>query len=135
MRQECPTHRERSATARAYCPPGGWGKSAGLGFGGLRGLPGQGVRLRGQTEVQPLMQSPPMAPVVPGRCTPRPGSAAPAWLSLPAVPCLLNSPPSRPRSRPAPSKSADTVTSQLRAPQMTRPSESLKTLFLVCERP
>ena len=78
MRQECPTHREGSATARACSPPGGWGKAAGLGFGGLRGLSGQGVGLRGRIEVQSLMQSPPVAPVVwqmhptPRQCYPSP---------------------------------------------------------------
>ena len=57
----------------------GWGKAAGLGFGGLRGLSGQGVGLRGRIEVQSLMQSPPVAPVVwqmhptPRQCCPSPG--------------------------------------------------------------
>ena len=32
-------------------PPLGVGKAAGLGFGGLRGLSGQGVGLRGRIEV------------------------------------------------------------------------------------
>ena len=50
MRQECPTHREGSATARACSPPGGWGKAAGLGFGGpedsLARVWGSGARLK-----------------------------------------------------------------------------------------
>ena len=67
----------------------GLGKAAVRGFGGSRGLSGQGVGLWGQIEVQPLMQSPPVVPVVPGRCSPCPGSATPAPSSFLAVPCLL----------------------------------------------
>ena len=86
----------------------GLGKAAGLGFEGPRGLSSQAEGLRGQIEVQPLMQSPPVAPVVPGRCPPSPDSAAPAPSSLLAVPCLLTGPPSRPRSRSAPSRPVET---------------------------
>lgn len=54
--------------------------------GGLSPSTGWGL---GRIEVQPLMQSPPVAAVVPGSCTPCPGSGAPALCSPPAVPCLL----------------------------------------------
>ena len=64
-------------------------KAACLGFGGPKGFSGQGVGLRGQIEVQLLLQAPPVPAVAPGRCTSHTGSAATAWSSLPAVPCLL----------------------------------------------
>ena len=65
MGQGCPTRRKWSAIGGASSPPVGMGKAAGLGLGEPRGLSCQGVGLRGQIEVQSLMQSPPVAPVVP----------------------------------------------------------------------
>ena len=76
-----------------------------------------------------------MAPVIPHRCTPHPGSAAPAPLSLLAVPCLLTWPPFRHWSRPAPSRPAETGSPPSWGPLAPSALQRASSLFLDRESP